>query len=40
MHGQDKELQQAGLSGIPIKPSLTDPAITNYDYPHFTGLYT
>lgn len=35
VHGEEPNLQQAGLDGVPVKPSLTDPAIVNYDEPHY-----
>ena len=31
----EQKLQQAGLAGIPVKPSVTDPAIQDFDSPHY-----
>jgi hypothetical protein len=38
MHGQEPDLQQSALDGIPILPSKTDPEIQTFDTPHFIYL--
>lgn len=35
MHGQENDLQQSALDGIPVLPSKTDPEIQTFDMPHF-----
>ena len=32
---EEQKLQRAGLAGIPIKPSVTDAAIQDFDSPHY-----
>lgn len=35
VYGGESDLQEAALDGVPVKPGLTDPAITNYNEPHY-----
>lgn len=35
MCGQEQDLQQSALDGIPVLPSKTDPEIQTFDTPHF-----